>query len=264
MQRYINFIIPCNTRYLIIVKFLLLELFLIWSLRNSPMIMGTIDEYARMHERSDIALMKEVSYGNVEAFALLMDRYTELVSRTSFRILCDREGSEYVTVKVFVSLWNDVSEYDDRFSMSEWLLRKTCLYSRIRITRRRVLRIFGVTTDVFVNASPVVEDQDDYVTKKAWELFCRAVSHMTPLQSVVYALCCLECMDDDVVAKITGLSRSRIHIALRRAENKVCYELDRFNKSSDYERYKGFLRKVAESLTDRSKLRKDIFAQAGI
>ena len=52
--------------------------------------MDDSDRYARMVERGDMTLMKEVAYGSMDAFEELMDRYLDLVSRTSFRILCDR------------------------------------------------------------------------------------------------------------------------------------------------------------------------------
>lgn len=226
--------------------------------------MDTLDRYARLRDRSDIALIKDVSYGNMEAFDELMNRYLDLVSRTSFRILCDRKDSEYVTARVFVSLWCDVLDYDDRFTVAEWLLRKTCINARLRIMRRRILRIFGVINDVFVNVSPVASDEDDYVTKQAWELHCRAVSHMTPLQAAVYALCVLEDMSVEEVAFITGLTRFRIGLASERAEDKVRNRLKDYDKESDYERYNGFLRKIADSLTDYDRLKREIVSQLGI
>lgn len=221
-------------------------------------IMEDGDRYARLGERSDIALMKDVSCGNKDAFNELIDRYMDIVSRNSFRILCDRGDSEYVIRRVFVSLWSGVLDYDDRFSLEEWLLRKVCLYSRIRIARNGVLRLFGVHNDVFVNASPKVEDVDDYLTKQAWELYCRASAHMTPMQSAVYSLCALEGMQKDQVAFLTGMSVMRVSTALRRAEEKVLDELDHWGRKDDLERFKGFLRKVSDSLTDREKLRKEI------
>lgn len=207
-----------------------------------------------MEGKDDIILMKDVSFGNETAFKVLVERYINIVSRTSFRVLCDREDSEAVTVRVFVSLWNDVLEYDDRFTLEEWLLRKTVIYSRLRIMRRRVLRIFGVTTDLFVRAAPKVEDHDDYVVKQAWELFCRASAHMTPLQNAAYALCALEGMATDKAARIIGLSHLRVSIALQRASDKIREELKHLGKEEDYYRFTNFLQKVAESLTDEKRL----------
>lgn len=224
-------------------------------------VMNKKDDCCIPQEYSDITLMKEVARGNKEAFLVLVDRYVDSVSRTAFSIMCDREDSEAVTVKVFINLWNDVLDYDDSLTLEEWLLRKTCMYCRIRIMRRRILRIFGVTTDVFVQASPKVEDQDDYVTKQAWELFCRASAHLTPLQSAAYALCVLDGLSEERVSVMLGLSRFRIGVALQRGSATILRELKRYDKEDDYYRYVAFLRKVAESLTDAEMLKKTIVTQ---
>ena len=216
------------------------------------------DRYARLEDRSDIALLKDIRYGNMEALKELTRRYLGIVSRTTFRILCDRIDSEQVTVQVFASVWHDVLDYDDRYTVEEWILRKTCLYSRIRIMRRRILRIFGVVNDVFVRVSPKAENEDDYVTKQAWQLHCRATTHMTPLQSMVYALCVLEGMAREKVATITGMTGFRIGVAMNRAEDKVRAELKDYGKTDYYDSYNDFLRKVADGMSDMDKLNKMI------
>lgn len=209
-------------------------------------------------------LLKAVMYGNPEAYMSLVDRYIDLVTRTAFRILCDREDSEAVTVRVFESLWYDVLDYDDRVSLRVWLLRRTWIYSRLRIMRRRLLRVLGVSTDLFVRASPKVEDHDDYVVKQAWEILCRACAHMTPLQSAVYALAALEDMDVAEVAEITGFSQLRVLIALQRAETKVREELSHFGKDDVYEKFTCFLQKVADTHTDRRLLTEYISSQLDV
>lgn len=222
------------------------------------------ERYARMAERGDMTLMKDVAYGNVESYKELVCRYMDLVSRTSFRIMCDRSESEYVTEKVLVYLWHSVLAYDDRFTLGEWLLKKTCQFCRQRIARRRMLRFFGVVNDVFVNVSPRVDDYDDYVVKQAWEMHCRAVTHMTVLQSAVYAMCVIDGMPEDTVAGITGVSSAHVGMALERAVEKVKCELRMYGKENEYARYNAFLRKVADSLTDYDRLIREIFLQAGI
>ena len=216
------------------------------------------EDDAYLESCSDMALLKDVARGREDAFMVLLDRYLDVVSVTSFRILCDREDSEAVTVKVFVSLWHDVLAYDDSLSLRDFLLRKTCLYSRMRIMRRRILMFIGVRNGVFVKASPKVENEDDYVTKQAWELYCRATAHMNPLQTIVYVLCELEGMLQDDVSRLIGLTHFRVSLACQRAVAKMKGELHHFNREDDYMRFTGFLKKVAESLTDREKLTKSI------
>ena len=109
-----------------------------------------------------------------------------------------------------------------------------------------------------VNVSPRVDDEDDYVTKQAWELHCRVSTHLTPLQSSVYAMCTLDGVSQDSAAHITGVTRLRVRNALERAEEKVRSELDHYGRGTEFSRYNAFLRKVADSLTDMNKLKKMI------
>ena len=198
------------------------------------------------------------------AFTELTDRYLGLVSRTSFRILCDREDSESVAVDVFVSLWNRVYDYDDRLTIGEWLLKKTYEGAQKRIIRRRILSIFGVHNDVFVNVAVSVKNEHDYQTKLAWELYCRAVNHMSVLQSAVYTLYMLEKVQIDSVAAIMGTKIFKVRGALRKAEEKVREELREYGRYGDYEKYVDFLRQVADVLTDKAKLSKEIMRLTGL
>ena len=68
----------------------------------------------------------------------------------------------------------------------------------------------------------------------------------------------LDGMSEDTVAKITGVTRYRIGLALERAEEKVHSELQYYGRENDYARYNAFLRKVADSLTDMERLKKMI------
>lgn len=206
----------------------------------------------------DMPLLKQMHRGSEKAFEMLIEKYMPLISRTTFRILCDRSDSEAVTEKVFIQLWHDVMAYDDRYTLAEWLLRRACLYSRLRISRRRLNYIAGLRPDLFALSKPKVENTDDYLTTVAWELFCRASARMTPVQRIVFTLNVLEELPDYKVASITGLFRYRVNIALRRAHQKIHTELKRFGKPDDYEPYIGFIRKISDSLIDLERLRKEV------
>ena len=213
---------------------------------------------------SDFNLLKEISCGNADAFSVLLKRYLDVVSQTSFRIMCDRSGSEYVTEEVFASFWYEVQDYDDRYSLKEWLLRKTCRLCLRRIYRRKLLTVFGVESDVFVQASPKVEDVYDYLTKLAWELYCRATTHMTALQCISYALCSLEDISVPDAAYIVTCPRFMMEKAHDSAREKVIHELMHYRREGDYDRYLRFLKRIGESLTDHKRLISNISVRIGI
>lgn len=204
------------------------------------------DRNIRFEDIGDMALMRDISAGNIEAYSALLDRYLPLISRTTFRMLCDRRDSEYVTISVFINLWNDCTLYDDRFSLEEWLLRMT-----YRLARRRLIgRIFGKHPDLFAVSRPKVENTDDYITTQAWELFCRASMKMSPVQRAVFTLTSLECLSDGKTSFIYGISVRRSIFAKKRAELRIKEELACFGKEDEYDAYVGFIRKVSDGLTD--------------
>ena len=165
------------------------------------------------------ALMYSIGCGDMRAMKHLLDKYLNLVSKTAFRILCDRKDSEAVTRDVFVHAWNYSEKFDASMPLEIWLLRLTSRYARLRVIRRRIMYIFGQRPDLFVTTVPKAADYDDYVTKQAWELFCRALS---------------------------------------KAESRFRKELRRYGKPEDYDRYIGFLRKVSEGFTEHDKLKRII------
>ena len=115
-----------------------------------------------------------------------------------------------------------------------------------------------------MNVSPHVEDRNDYVTKQAWGLHCRTTSHMSPLQSAAYAMCVLDGLSQESVARITGKPHFRVEAALKHAVEIVMSELRSYGRGSSYSRYNSFLRKVADSLTDYGRLTHEILIQVGI
>ncbi len=205
--------------------------------------------------------MYSIGCGDMRAMEHLMDRYLEIVSRTSFRILCDRKDSEAVTCDVFVHAWNYSETFDGTLSLESWLLRLTSRYSHIRIMRRTIMYLFGQRPDLFVTTAPKAADYDDYITKQAWELFCRASQKLSVRQRVAFALCVLEEIPAHAVSEITGISQRCLERHLSGAQARIRKELRlKYNKPEDYDRYVGFLRKVAEGLTEHDKLKRIIMA----
>jgi len=226
--------------------------------------MDNNDTFIRLSDRGDMALLRDVAAGREDAFMEIMNRYLPLISRTTFRILCDRNDSESVAKQVFIYLWHNFDQYDDRFTLEEWLLRRTFYLSRLRISRRRILHVFGKRPALFAVSKPKAENTDDYITTQAWELFCRTSLKMTPVQRVVFTFVDLEQLGQEKTAYVTGLFRYRVRIAEERAEKKLKEELAGYGKVDDYEAYVGFMRKVSDGLTDLEAIKLMIFEDLGL
>lgn len=210
---------------------------------------------------NETVLLNEIRYGNRQAFKEIVIRYLPLVSRTSYRIMCDRSDSETVTRSVFLSLWRDPRSFEGR--VAQELLFRTCRQCRIRLIRRTIYTIFSINQDVFVFSAPAVPSADEYVARKAWEVFCRASDNCTGTQRVAYTLCELEGLSTEDAASVGRIIPSLIKDALERARENIRTELDYYGRMEDYESYVVFLRKVEDQLTDCTRLQRSIMDSIG-
>lgn len=209
----------------------------------------------------DRVLLKGVLHGSVPAFKRIISEYVPLVSRTSYRILCDRSDSEFVTREVFVFLWHDPIAFMTGKELSHELLKKTCHFCRRRLLRRKLYNIFSIHPDVFVFSSSGEYSQDEYIARHVWQVFCRASLHCTDRQRVIYTLCELEDLPLESAAEVGFYLPFTVEDALEGARLRVKEELDRYGRIGDYDAYVGYLRNVVSQLTDRSRLMNNIMQE---
>lgn len=185
--------------------------------------------------------MKESSSPSV-----LVRRYLPLVARTSYRILCDLDDCGKVTGRVGSLLLHRLERNPHLDGLGWRSLRLACVLSRVIITGRRIRRVFGISTALFVTGPAHVDGYDDYTITRAWELYCRTNFLMTPLQQMVYTLCELEGIPETMVSGILATTSLRISLALQRARSKVRHELAMHGRDKDYRIYVGFIRRISE------------------
>lgn len=180
---------------------------------------------------NDAVLMGAVVLGSQGAFDEVMDRYMPMVSRTSYRILCDREDSEDVTQEVFIKIWRNASDFDCRYSLSTWIYRITCNLCYDRLRRRKILSFFSITPSLFETSAPMSPSpEEDFITKETWEIFCRASRHLSPKQRAVFTLRDLEGLETEEVEAVTGITPDQIKSSLHIARKKIRQELERYGK----------------------------------
>ena len=99
----------------------------------------------------------------------------------------------------------------------------------------------NIRKEVFVRARPRVEDRDDYITKQAWEVYCRAVDGMTPMQVIAYVLCVLERLPEARVEKILMITKSRLDSLRKKATASIREELTVYGKAGLYRNFVSFI-----------------------
>ena len=187
--------------------------------------------HMRLEDSSDAVLMRDISTGRQDALKVLMDRYMPMVSRTSFRILCDFSDSGIVTSDTFIRVWKDASAFDGSMALSVWLLRITCGLCHGRLRRRRLLELVSIRPDVYEASAPAPPSPDeDYITRETWAIFCRASHELSSKQRVVFTLRQLEGFSIEETTLITGMSFDNIRQNFHIARQRLRQELEKYGK----------------------------------
>lgn len=208
-----------------------------------------------MEERD---LIRMIRGNDADAFRILLKEYLPLISRTAYRIMCDRTDSEYVTRTVMISLWQYPLSFREGTDISQEILRRECRLCRRRLLRRRLLMLLAFDPDLFIASSPSVPSSDEYIARQAWQVFCRASRNFTDNQRIAYTLCELEGLSEKDAAYIGGFHLQTVGEAVASATAFVKEELDHYGRMSDYNAYVGFLRKVEDLLYDNLNLQEQI------
>ncbi len=175
--------------------------------------------------------MKGIALGSPDAMEILMDRYLPMVSRVSYRILCDIRESEEVTKEVFMKVWRSAGEYDFRRDVSIWICRIIYNFCYVHIRRQRFLDLFSVHPSVFETSAPKpLSPEEDYITNETWEIYCRATRFLTIRQRAVFVFKDLEGLSTDEVSSIMHLNSARIRHNLVIARDKIKEELSGYGK----------------------------------
>ena len=88
-----------------------------------------------MNEPTDSAIVQRVIAGDVEAFALLVDRYHARMARYAFQLLGSEAEAEEAVQDSFVRAYRSLSTYREQERFGAWILRILVNRCRTRLVR---------------------------------------------------------------------------------------------------------------------------------
>ncbi len=181
--------------------------------------------------KSDSSLIKEIAQGDQDALECLMDRYLPMVSRVSYRILCDIPESEVVAKEVFLKVWKSAGEYDFRHGVSLWMYRMIYNLCYIHLRRMRFLDLLSFHPSVYETSAPhPLSPDEDFITKETWGIYCRASRFLNIKQRAAFVFRELEELPTEEVAAIMEMRSDRIRSNILTAREKIKEELAKYGK----------------------------------
>jgi len=163
---------------------------------------------------TDAALVQRVLEGDVESFAVLVDRHHGRCLRIALRLLGNAEDAEETVQDSFVRAYRALGRYEEREQFGPWLTRILVNRCRTAISRRvRHAKTF-VDDELAIAAAATRDRADGAMWRAEVE---RALAALPAEQREAFVLKHVEELEYEAMAEITGAGVSALKMRVKRA-----------------------------------------------
>lgn len=166
-------------------------------------------------EISDAAIVRRVLNGDVEAYAILVDRYFEHYVRFAVHLVGNREDAEEVVQDTFLRAYRALGRYEERERFGAWLMR--ILVNRARTVSamgRRREKMFPEQID---DTLPEASENHPADRAALREEMSRALSQLGADQREAFLLHYVEGLSYEEISTITGSGVSALKMRVKRS-----------------------------------------------
>jgi len=175
--------------------------------------MDNVDDQYYIH------LLKE---GDTNAFAVLVDRYKDMVFTLSLKMLKNREEAEEVSQDTFVKVYKSISKFNGESKFSTWIYKvafNTCL-DRLR-KNKRLQPVAGMDAFTEQDAISLINVLDSIEERERKQMIQYCLHELPGEDSFLLTLYYFEEHSLEEIAKIIGINPNNVKIRLYRSRRKL-------------------------------------------
>ena len=192
---------------------------------------------------NDQVYINKILDGDTNAFAVLVDRYKDLVYTLSIRMMKNREEAEEVAQDAFIKTYKSLDKFKGESKFSTWIYRvayNTCL-DRIKKNKRgqRTVTIDEYTehqVKTIDNALDKIEEAEKHAT------IHECIELLPSDDSFLLTLYYFEELSLEEIGKIVGLKPNNVKVKLFRSRKKLATILKQHLDNEIIESYAGSFR----------------------
>lgn len=175
-----------------------------------------------MTPTSDEIIINQINAGDSKQFAILVDRYKDLVFTLALRMMKHREEAEEVSQDTFIKVYKSLSNFKGDSKLSTWIYRiayHACL-DRLKKNKRHYLDVSmdgdrPIQVEVMENAFNQLVEQE----QKQKIQFC--LEQLTSEDAFLITLYYFEDLSMDEISKIVSLESNHVKVKLFRIRKKL-------------------------------------------
>jgi RNA polymerase sigma-70 factor (ECF subfamily) len=188
-----------------------------------------------LSDYTDEQIASHVQHGNVERFGVLMERYTDKLTRYGKKFLAREESIEDIVQDVFISAYQNINEFDTGRSFSSWIYRiaHNAFVNGLRKQQKRPL--FDVDLDTFISHDvyehPAVSERE---AKELKDMIDKGLSGLAPKYREVIILHYLEGLSYREISDILKIPIGTVGVRVKRGKETLRSIYEKMNLHHDY------------------------------
>lgn len=175
-----------------------------------------------MTTNDDQHYINQVLAGNTQVFAVLVDRYKDLVFTLALRMVKDREEAEEVSQDTFIKVFQKLDKFKGESKFSTWIYKvtyNTCL-DRIK-TYKKKYNTVGIDEFTEHHVKTTGTAFDTLVAQEQTEHIKKCMNLLPSEDSFLLSLFYFEEQSLDEIAKVIGITANNVKVKLYRSRKKL-------------------------------------------
>jgi len=183
-----------------------------------------VDEMSSNNQMTtnDEHIINQINEGDTKAFAILVERYKDLVFTLTIRMLKNREEAEEVSQDTFIKVYKSLAKFKDESKFSTWIYRvayNTCL-DRLKKNKRQLNE---VAIDEFTEHKlKTLDDALEHLEKHEQQRAIQDCLQQLPSDdSFILTLFYFEDLSLDEISKIVSIDANTVKVRLFRSRKRL-------------------------------------------
>ena len=174
----------------------------------------------------ELIIIKKVLAGDINAFAILVERYMDLSKTLAYNVLLNREDAEDVVQDAFIKAYSSLSSFKGNSKFSTWLYR---IVLNTSLNKRKRKKLDTITIEEHVPGEEIMNiniDLSNYSNQQQRKYIQQALKSLSEGERICITLYYLNELSLEELRELTGYSSSNIKVLLFRGRKQLYHELE--------------------------------------
>lgn len=180
----------------------------------------------------DLNLIDAFCDGNNNAFAEIVERYSEKVFKLAYRMTRDENESEDVSQEVFTTVFTKVHMFQKKSAFSSWIYRVTANVALMKLRKKKASKVINADKDMhehfenfFVDPNMNESQLEGFEVREALQ---QAINSLETEYKTIFFLRDVDKLSNEEVASLTGLTVPAVKSRLHRTRMYLRERLEKF------------------------------------